>query len=330
MYRPFFDSPSSSSRPKQWYTPLNRINLDMDIENLFNMQDYYVRQGSGGNQDFYTGQDYSMGHGSAHGSASIEDDSSIKEVAPIKANKVSKRRHKSVTPEKNESSKPWTTEEDVALCRAWCDMSKNNTRGNDMKSRGFWKRMVMGKRFGKCDQRRDRAKKKSSSSSCLKFSYVAGGCLVDLMASESQPSTFLIKYHRGGVFVRDPLSYEYEILSEILDVDLVSLGLVGFINQLKTECTGSVKSIFYLVPGIEFHLGLKPLKYDTDFDAFVQCGVNHDHVLRVYSSRFEFDINEQNNDSGSELDDDDYNVYDYASSAESDTASIDHLSEGEE
>ncbi|GJV92543.1 reverse transcriptase domain-containing protein [Tanacetum coccineum] len=46
--------------------------------------------------------------------------------------------------------------------------------------------------------------------------------------------------------------------------------------------------------------------------------------------RSEFDLNEQNNDSGSELDDDDYNVYDYASSAESDTASIDHFSEGEE
>nr|GEU55805.1 tetratricopeptide-like helical domain, DYW domain protein [Tanacetum cinerariifolium] len=91
-------------------------------------------------------------------------------------------------------------------------------------------------------------------------------------------------------------------------------------------------SIFYLVPGLDFHLGLKPIKYDTDFDSFVQCGVNHGHDLHVYSSSFEFDLNEQNNDSGSELDDDDddYNVYDYASSAESDTASIDYLSEGEE
>ncbi|GKB80664.1 hypothetical protein Tco_0947559, partial [Tanacetum coccineum] len=116
------------------------------------------------------------------------------------------------------------------------------------------------------------------------------------MASESQPSTFLIKYHWGGVFVRDPLSYEYEILSKIPDVDLVSLGLAGFINLLKTECTGSVKSIFYLVPG-----------FDSEFD------LNES-------------TNKQNNDSGSELDDDDYNVYDYVSSAESDTASIDHLS----
>nr|GEZ32082.1 transposase, Ptta/En/Spm [Tanacetum cinerariifolium] len=83
---------------------------------------------------------------------------------------------------------------------------------------------------------------------------------------------------------------------------------------------------------------LKPLKCDDDFDAFVQCSVNNDHVLHVYSSSSEFDLNEstieQNvrvkNDSGSELDDDDYNIYDYCSSVESDTASIDHLFDGEE
>ncbi|GKB49705.1 hypothetical protein Tco_0900458, partial [Tanacetum coccineum] len=75
----------------------------------------------------------------------------------------------------------------------------------------------------------------------------------------------------------------------------------------------SVKPNFYLVPGLEFHLGLKPLKYDTDFDAFVECGVNRDRVLHVYSSSSEFDIKEKNNDSGSELDDDDYNLYGYSS-----------------
>nr|GEW29357.1 hypothetical protein [Tanacetum cinerariifolium] len=58
--------------------------------------------------------------------------------------------------------------------------------------------------------------------------------------------------------------------------------------------------------------------------------LNNQVILPTFSFRSEFDLNEQNNDSGSELDDDDYNVYDYASSAESDTASIDHLSEGEE
>ncbi|GJW55014.1 hypothetical protein Tco_0099099 [Tanacetum coccineum] len=99
-----------------------------------------------------------------------------------------------------------------------------------------------------------------------------------------------------------------------------------------------MKSLFYLVPGLEFHLGLKPLKCDTEFDNFVQCGVNNDHVLHVYASHSEFELNETtteqnlgvNDDSGSDLDDDDYNVYGYCSSKESVTALIDHLFNGEE
>ncbi|GJS19595.1 hypothetical protein Tco_0448227 [Tanacetum coccineum] len=155
-----------------------------------------------------------------------------------------------------------------------------------------------------------------------------------MMASDSQEASFLIKYHRGGVFVRDPLSYDYEILSEIPNVDLVSLGLAGFISLLETEFTSSVKSLFYLVHGLDFHLGLKPLKCEADFKECVECGVNNDHVLHVYASHSEFDLNEttteQNDNSGSDLEDDDYNVYDYCSSEESDTASVDHLSDDEE
>ncbi|GJX92505.1 hypothetical protein Tco_0345831 [Tanacetum coccineum] len=91
MYRPSFDSPSPSPQPNQGYSPLNRINLDMDMENLFNTQYYYagqaLGQGSGGNQDFYMGQDNSMAHGSAHDSDPIESNSPVKEVAPVKAKK---------------------------------------------------------------------------------------------------------------------------------------------------------------------------------------------------------------------------------------------------
>nr|GEU75306.1 zinc finger, CCHC-type [Tanacetum cinerariifolium] len=111
-------------------------------------------------------------------------------------------------------------------------------------------------------------------------------------------SIFLIKYHWGGVFVRDPLSYDYEILSEIPNVDLVSLGLAGFMSLLETEFTSFVKSLFYLVPSLNFHLGLKPLKCKADFNECVQCGVNNDHVLHV--------------------------------SEESHTTSVDHLSDDEE
>ncbi|GJU61820.1 hypothetical protein Tco_1243655 [Tanacetum coccineum] len=108
MYRPSFDS--SSSQPNHTYSPLKRINLNMNIENLFDTQEYYAGQGSGGNQD------YSMGHGSTL----IEVDSPVEE----------------------ESSKQWTTAKEVALFKAWCDVSKNSVRGNTMKTRGFWSEVI--------------------------------------------------------------------------------------------------------------------------------------------------------------------------------------------
>ncbi|GKB05262.1 hypothetical protein Tco_0833457 [Tanacetum coccineum] len=119
--RSSYEPPSPSTQSNQGYSLLNRLNLDMDIENLFNTQEFYAGQGSGhdnyvgqgsgqgsgGNQEFYTGQDYSMGQGSAHGSAPIEDDSPVEEVATaVKAKKVSKRRQKTVPTENKKSAKP--------------------------------------------------------------------------------------------------------------------------------------------------------------------------------------------------------------------------------
>ncbi|GJV25799.1 hypothetical protein Tco_1378494 [Tanacetum coccineum] len=78
MYRPSYEPSYSSPQPNQGYSPLNRINFDMNMENLFNTQDYYASQGSGSNHEFYMGPDYSLGLGSAHGSHPVEDDSPIR------------------------------------------------------------------------------------------------------------------------------------------------------------------------------------------------------------------------------------------------------------
>ncbi|GJS72328.1 hypothetical protein Tco_0705169, partial [Tanacetum coccineum] len=147
MYRLTYESPAPSPKPNQWYSPLNHINLNMDMENLFNTQDYYAGQGScqgsSGNHEFYMGQDYSMGHGSAPGSTPVKDDSPDEEVAaPIKTKKVSTRCQKSITIKNKEPPKPWTTAKDVVLCQVWCDVSENNITGNAMKSRGFWLKVV--------------------------------------------------------------------------------------------------------------------------------------------------------------------------------------------
>ncbi|GKC46091.1 hypothetical protein Tco_1063813 [Tanacetum coccineum] len=67
LYRPTMDS-STSSQANQPYSPLNRVNLDMDFEQLLYSQEYYPTQ--------Y----YCMGQGSAHGSAPVDDDSPIEVI----------------------------------------------------------------------------------------------------------------------------------------------------------------------------------------------------------------------------------------------------------
>ncbi|GJT36379.1 hypothetical protein Tco_0926798 [Tanacetum coccineum] len=114
----------------------------MDMENLFDSQDLYAGQGSGqgsglhfvhSNQDYYPSQDYSMGHGSTP----VKDDSPVEEVALVKAKNAIKRASKAKKNDNKETAKPWITEDEVALCRAWCDVSENSIRGNAMKNRGF-------------------------------------------------------------------------------------------------------------------------------------------------------------------------------------------------
>ena len=88
---------------------------------------------------------------------------------------------------------------------------------------------------------------------------------------------------------------------------------------------------------------MKVLKNDDDLAKCVECGAKNDNVVDIYVSHCVFELHDatspesldktakkvSDSDSDSELEDD-YNVYDYASSEESDTASIDHLSDGEE
>ncbi|GKD37790.1 hypothetical protein Tco_1257997 [Tanacetum coccineum] len=40
------------------------------------------------------------------------------------------------------SSQPWTIAEEIALCKAWCDVTENNVTGDAMKMRRFWSEVV--------------------------------------------------------------------------------------------------------------------------------------------------------------------------------------------
>nr|GEV25785.1 retrovirus-related Pol polyprotein from transposon TNT 1-94 [Tanacetum cinerariifolium] len=83
----------------------------------------------------------SPGHGSAHGLAPVnddeEDDYPVEEVSLVKPKKPSRRAARAKKDDPKEPSKDWTIAEEIALCQAWCDVSKNNIVGNSMKTRGF-------------------------------------------------------------------------------------------------------------------------------------------------------------------------------------------------
>ncbi|GJW75058.1 hypothetical protein Tco_0134428 [Tanacetum coccineum] len=119
---------STSSQPNQPYSPVNRINLDMNFEELMFSQEYNYNE------------DYSMGHGSAHGSVLVNDneegDSPIEEVSPVKPKKPSRCAARGKKDEPKEPPKDWTMAEEIALCQAWCDVSENIIAGNSMKTKG--------------------------------------------------------------------------------------------------------------------------------------------------------------------------------------------------
>ncbi|GKG38489.1 hypothetical protein Tco_0460201, partial [Tanacetum coccineum] len=55
---------------------------------------------------------------------------------------VSSRRRNTKTTDDQVSSQPWTTTEEIALCKAWYDVTENNVTGDNMKMRGFWSDVV--------------------------------------------------------------------------------------------------------------------------------------------------------------------------------------------
>ncbi|GJT19698.1 hypothetical protein Tco_0878404 [Tanacetum coccineum] len=130
------------------------------------------------------------------------------------------------------------------------------------------------------------------------------------MTSSSSSSTYLIKFHRGGVF--------------LVNVQVIS-------NSLLSCSWFRVKVRF------------ENLKNDEDLAQCVKLGGKNGNVLDIYVSHTVIELHdatsnsqqdvgnvEKNDDSESNLDDD-YNIFEVDSeSEESDTASVDHLSDGEE
>ncbi|GKC42575.1 (R)-mandelonitrile lyase-like protein [Tanacetum coccineum] len=118
------------------------------------------------------------------------------------------------------------------------------------------------------------------------------------MASSSQSSNFVINFHRGGSFVRNPLTYDFEILVKVKNVDLSSMDYDALGRLILSEFSSEVKSMFYLLPGKDLDSGLSSM----------------------------FELNEADG-SDSDLEDD---LFDYFSEDNSDTTFVDHLYDGKE
>jgi hypothetical protein len=142
-YRPNMDF-LHCSQHYQDYSPIRSTNLDM---NLDDWGDYPTPQYSTQN---YPSQDASMGqgsgHGSYHGSMPFDEDDDVEEISPVKPKKPSrcatKAKDKGKQPEPNKKVEPWTQAEEIALCRAFIFISKNDKKGNAMNRHCFWELLI--------------------------------------------------------------------------------------------------------------------------------------------------------------------------------------------
>nr|GEX54682.1 hypothetical protein [Tanacetum cinerariifolium] len=68
----------------------------------------------------------------------VEDDSPIEEVEPVKPKRKYTRRRQPLKKSDKEFVKPWTTKEEVALCKALLSTSDDSIEGNGKQALGFW------------------------------------------------------------------------------------------------------------------------------------------------------------------------------------------------
>ena len=63
-------------------------------------------------------------HGSYHDSLAVDDDDEVEETSPMKPKKPSRRqtkaKGKAKEPEPTKKVEPWSTKEEVILCKAFC------------------------------------------------------------------------------------------------------------------------------------------------------------------------------------------------------------------
>ncbi|GJS80209.1 hypothetical protein Tco_0730090 [Tanacetum coccineum] len=152
------------------------------------------------------------------------------------------------------------------------------------------------------------------------------------MASSSCSTLVRINFHHGEVFEANPLKYEFDMVSKLDNVDIHAMDYSAFVTYLETISHAMSNALYFVVPGLDLKNGLRSLKNDFGMRNLREYALKNDGEIDVYMahSKFDFDdrIIEDNHHSGS--DEDEYDIYDIYSFDEDDTASLDHLSDGED
>ena len=166
--------------------------------------------------------------------------------------------------------------------------------------------------------------------------------------ANQRPKTH-INIHYDGVLEGDPLCYLPHHEKDIGEVDLSTMSLYEFKVHVSKLCGVNCPNLYYVVPGKGLDNGPRHFRNRADMDRCTRYGVKSNTVIQMYVDHYEnTQLNDvfakqENYDSESEEyesvgqncdtdSEEEYElpVYEYTDDDEDETASVDHLSEGEE
>ncbi|GKA96185.1 hypothetical protein Tco_0818280 [Tanacetum coccineum] len=125
MYHPYITSPPYNT-PSQ-SSMIRSFHLDDNLEPLWGAASQSYQP--------FSSQD------SEGPSQPVRDKSHVEEVTTPVNRKSTKRPQQSKKNDKDVAD-PWSLEEEVALCKAWVDVSENSVEGNARKGRGFGRKYI--------------------------------------------------------------------------------------------------------------------------------------------------------------------------------------------
>ncbi|GJT78093.1 hypothetical protein Tco_1044818 [Tanacetum coccineum] len=102
------------------------------------------------------------------------------------------------------------------------------------------------------------------------------------------------------------------------------------VSYLETQSRSICKGLYFLVPGTNLEGGLRSLKNDDGVRNCRQYALRNNGEIDIYMVHSEFSEHIGADSDVSESEEDDYDVYSVESSDNDDTASLDHLSDGED